>query len=147
MQIDTKYLGEVDIIEQDIIDFENGLLGFENYTKFVILPVDPDSPLVILQSTEEQNISFVLAFPYAFKPDYAFDLSADDIEQLLIENKEDVLTYSIVTLQESMQDSTINLLAPIVINRSKKKGKQVILNDNNAYVLKYPLNTSVGSVK
>lgn len=60
-----------------------------------------------------------MAYPFAFKKDYSFDLSEEDLEQLQIENEEDVLTYAVVTMKETLQDSTINLLAPLVINVEK----------------------------
>ena len=147
MLINTKYLGEVEIEASEILSFHHGLLGFQEYKEFILLPLDADLPLALLQSTEEATIGFVVAFPFAFKQDYAFDLSEEDKEDLHIEKEEDVLTYSIVTLQETFEDSTINLLAPIVINTKKKLGKQIVLQDSEAYLLRFPINQAVGSAK
>lgn len=147
MLINTKFLGEVEIKESEILSFNQGLPGFPEYKKFILLSLDADLPLALLQSTEEATIGFVVAFPFAFKKDYAFDLSNEDKEDLQIEKEEDVLTYSIVTLQETFLDSTINLLAPIIINSDKKLGKQIVLQDSKAYPLRFPINQAVGSVK
>ena len=138
MKVETKYLGEVEINESEVVTFSNGLLGLEDYKKFVLLALDPDLPIALLQSTEEAAISFVVAYPYVFKADYAFDLSGEDVEELQIEKEEDVVTYAIVTLKENFTESTLNLLAPVVINHTKKIAKQVVLQDNQAYPLKYP---------
>ncbi|KOY82361.1 flagellar assembly protein FliW [Lysinibacillus sp. FSL H8-0500] len=146
MKINTKFLGEIEIAEQDILTFEHGLMGLEEYTKFALLPLDVDLPLVLLQATECAEISFILAFPYAFKPDYNFDLSNDDKEQLQIEKEEDVMTYVIITLKEPFQESTLNLLAPIVMNSNKKLGKQIVLHDKD-YPLRYPIPTLKESMK
>lgn len=147
MLINTKFLGEVEIKESEIISFNQGLPGFREYQQFILLSLDADLPLAVLQSTEEATIGFVVAFPFAFKQDYAFDLSDEDKEDLQIEKEEDVLTYSIVTLQENFVDSTINLLAPIIININKKLGKQIVLQDSEAYPLRFPVNQVVGSTK
>jgi len=147
MKIATKFLGEVEIIEKDILMFEQGLLGLEDHKRFVLLPISEEHPLVLLQSVEQVEISFVVAYPFAFKKDYSFDLSEEDLEQLQIENEEDVLTYSVVTMKETLQDSTINLLAPLVINLDKKRGKQIVLQDNKAFSLRYPMQTLEGSAK
>lgn len=147
MLINTKFLGEVEIKESEILTFNQGLPGFPEYKQFILLSLDADLPLALLQSTEEATIGFVVAFPFAFKQDYAFDLSEEDKEDLHIEKEEEVLTYSIVTLQETFVDSTINLLAPIVINANKKLGKQIVLQDSNAYPLRFPINQAVGSAK
>lgn len=147
MKIATKFLGEVEISEQDILTFEQGLLGLEDEKRFVILPLDADFPLAILQSVDNVEIGFVVAYPFAFKKDYSFEISEDDRKQLRIEKEEDVLTYSIVTMKETFQDSTVNLLAPVIINMSDKCGKQIVLQDNKSYPLRYPMQTLEGSAK
>ena len=147
MKIATKFLGEVEIIEQDILTFEHGLLGLEEERKFILLPIDADLPLAILQSVERPEIGFVVAYPFAFKKDYSFDISEEDLEQLYLEKEEDVLTYSIVTMKDTFQDSTINLLAPLIINMEKKYGKQIVLQDSRSYPLRYPMQTLEGSAK
>ncbi|WP_431029178.1 flagellar assembly protein FliW [Lysinibacillus sp. LZ02] len=147
MLIQTKFLGEVEIKESEIVTFENGLPGFPDYQRFILLSLDADLPLALLQSTEEATIGFVVAFPFAFKQDYAFDLSDEDKEDLQIEKEEEVITYSIVTLQETFADSTINLLAPVIINTNKQLGKQIVLQDSKAYSLRFPIQQTVGSAK
>ena len=147
MLIQTKFLGEVEVQEADIYTFEHGLPGFPEYRKFTILPLDADLPIAFLQSIEEAEIGFVIGLPFAFKPDYAFDLSVEDKEGLQIDKPEDVLTYSILTLKETFADSTINLLAPVIINVTKKLGKQIVLHDNELYPLRHPIGALEGSAK
>lgn len=141
MNIQTKFLGEVEISESEVLTFEQGLPGFPDNKKFVLLSLDADLPLAVLQSTEEVELSFVVAFPYAFKKDYAFDLSEEDKEQLQIEQETDVVAYTIMTLKESFNDSTLNLLAPVVINTRTKLGKQIVLQDSKQYPLQFPVNS------
>lgn len=147
MKIATKFLGEVEISEQDILTFEHGLLGLEEEREFILLPIDADLPLAILQSVERPEIGFVVAYPFAFKKDYSFDISEEDLEQLHLEKEENVLTYSIVTMKDTFQDSTINLLAPLIINMEKKYGKQIVLQDSKSYPLRYPMQSLEGSAK
>ena len=147
MKIDTNFLGEIEIVDQDILTFEFGLLGFPNMKKFVILPIDAEHPLAILQSIEDSALGFIVAYPFIFKPDYAFDISDEDRLDLQIDKEEDVLVYSIVTLKESFPDSTLNLLAPVVLNINKKQGKQIVLQDNKAYPLRHPMQSLEGSAK
>lgn len=147
MMIETKLLGEVEINESEILEFEQGLLGLPEYKKYILLSLDVDLPLALLQSTEEASIGFVVAFPYAFKKDFEFDLSEEDIQDLKIVSPEDAITYAIVTLKESFDDSTINLLAPLVINTKNKTAKQIVLQDNSQYSLQFPLQVEVESDK
>lgn len=147
MIIETKLLGEVEINESEILIFEQGLLGLPEYKNYILLSLDVDLPLALLQSTEEASIGFVVAFPYAFKKDFEFDLSEEDIQDLKIASPEDAITYAIVTLKETFKDSTINLLAPLVINTKTKLAKQIVLQDSSQYSLQFPLQLEIGSVK
>ena len=145
MLINTKFLGEVEIDEKEILTFQNGLPGFHEYKKFALIGLDPDLPVSLLQSIDEIEVSFVIAYPFAFKKDYAFDLDDADREELAIENESEVVTYSIVTLKDSFADSTLNLLAPIIVNSSNRLAKQIVLTDNNQFPLQYKIGTFIGS--
>ncbi|GLC87830.1 flagellar assembly protein FliW [Lysinibacillus piscis] len=145
MNIETKFLGTVEIQEQDILTFTAGLPGFPDAQKFVLLPLDADLPLVVLQSIEQQELSFILAYPFAFKKDYAFDINEDEKIDLQIEQEEDVIAYAILTLKETFQESTMNLLAPVIVNTVKKLGKQIVLQDSTSYPLRHPIGSMEGS--
>jgi flagellar assembly factor FliW len=147
MKIETKFLGTVEIEEKDIIQFENGIPGFEGINEYVILPIEQDSPFALLQAINEQEIGFVLAFPFAFKSDYAFDISDEDKNELKVSKPEDLAIYSIVTVKENFNDSTLNLLAPVLINVKEKWGKQLVLQDTQANPLQFPLHIVEGSAK
>lgn len=149
MLIDTKFLGEVEIKETEILTFEQGIPGFPENKKFVLLALDSDLPLALLQSTDQKEIGFVIAYPFAFKADYSFTLNEEDKEHLQAENVEDVLVYVIVTLKETFEESTLNLLAPVVINNRTKLGKQIVLQDNAEHPLRFSMNIEVveGSAK
>jgi flagellar assembly factor FliW len=47
-----------------------------------------------------------------------------------IEKPEDALLYCIVTIRENPLESTANLVGPVIINKRKRIGKQVILDDD-----------------
>lgn len=142
MLIQTKFIGQVSIEEQEIINFVNGLPGFETIKKFVVLPLEKNSPFAVLQSVEEPEIGFVIVLPFTFKSDYAFDLTEEDKEELSIESSDDLLTYAIVTLKEPFASSTLNLQAPILINHKQKLAKQLVLQDSNAGLLRFPIEGS-----
>lgn len=147
MLVETKLLGEVEVQESEIITFEQGLLGLQDLKKFTLLPIEQDLPFLLLQSLEDVEVSFVLAYPYAFKSDYAYEISDEDREALKIEAAEHVLTYAIVTMNDSWATSTMNLLAPVVINVQEKLAKQIVLQSSEAYSLRHLIGTSEGSGK
>ena len=147
MNIETKFLGEVQITEEQIIQFESGIPGFEDAKQFVLLPIDADLPIASFQCVTNPHVGFIVAYPFTFKMDYAFDLSDDDKEELQLEKEEDALVYSIMTLKETFEQSTVNLLAPIIINKEKNIGKQLILQDGDKYPLRFQIGKLEGSAK
>jgi flagellar assembly factor FliW len=58
---------------------------------------------------------------------YEFQLPDSAKELLEIDKMEQIAVYSLVTLRSPVEESTTNLLAPIVINSANKKGVQVVL--------------------
>ena len=131
MKIATKYLGEVEISEDKIIDFEKGIPSFLDEKKFILLPFGQGTPLYILQSTTTPELGFIVVSPFDFFPDYQVKLTDSTIEALHIENEEDVALFVILTVQDPFTETTANLQGPVVINSKKQKGKQIALNNAN----------------
>lgn len=132
MQIQTKYLGTIEISKEQILSFSNGILGFEDSREFVLLDV-PDNPYFkFLQDIKNSYISFLLTNPWDFFKDYDVELPDEELLKIQINptTENQMVIYTVVTLGQSFKDSTSNLLAPIVINLSSKEGRQFILNDS-----------------
>ncbi|WP_096156602.1 flagellar assembly protein FliW [Bacillus sp. FJAT-45066] len=138
MKINTKYHGELEIMEQDLVEFPKGIPGFLEEKKFVLVPFSEDGMFQILQSVKTEVLAFVVTNPFLFIQDYDFKLEQSTVELLEIENREDVLTYVILTVHEQFQETTANLQGPIVINVNKRIGKQVILT-GTSYETKHKL--------
>ncbi|MUK90801.1 flagellar assembly protein FliW [Ornithinibacillus sp. L9] len=128
MKIETKYLGEVEIEENIIIEFPSGLPGFVDETKFVLLDLPGNPIFQVLQSVRSVNVAFIVTNPYHFYRDYTFELDGNLLEALHIRVEKEVMVLSIITLKEPFHTSTINLKAPVIINQTKMFGKQYILN-------------------
>ncbi|MBS4219333.1 flagellar assembly protein FliW [Bacillus sp. FJAT-49711] len=138
MNIQTKYHGEVEIEEKDILTFEKGIPGFPDEKKFTLLPLPDMSSVSIMQSVETAGLAFVVADPYSFFENYDFSLDENTVEQLGIGSGADVSAFVILTVHDPFEESTANLQAPIVVNIKKNTAKQVILNNEN-YQTKHPL--------
>lgn len=137
MNIETKYHGQQQIDPQFILHFDKGLPGFPKENQFVLLPL-AESAFFILQSVTTAQIGFVIGDPFSFFPDYDFKLDESTVEQLGIIQGEDVIVYTILTVEDPFERTTANLLAPVIINKKNNKGKQVILNNEN-YKTRHPI--------
>lgn len=145
MKIHTRYHGELDIEENDILHFKNGIPGFLSDTKFIMIPLGEHSPFSVLQSLDTVELAFVIANPFPFYKDYEFDVPVHLVEQLDIQNKEEVQVFCIVTLGEKIETSTVNLQAPLVLNSTKRSGKQLVLNTDK-YTTKHALHLNKNEV-
>jgi flagellar assembly factor FliW len=127
MILSTLRFGELEIQEQEIVIFQYGLPGFEHLRQFVFVMPDTPLPFAFMQSVEQGETAFIVADPFLFFSDYDFELNESDKDELGIDKVEQVRVWSIVTVRERIEEATLNLLAPVVLNASAKRGKQIIL--------------------
>lgn len=134
MYVTTSHFGEIEISEEDILVFNQGIPGFEDIKSYVLIQVDEGIPFMYLQAIEDSAISFIVTNPFLFFPDYDFQLPEAAGDELGIHSVEQVEVWSIITLNEQMTQATANLLAPIIINKAGRLGKQVVLHDSGYQV-------------
>jgi len=134
MKINTKFYGELEINEEEIIQFPQGLPGFEEEKRFVYLQSE-ENFFGSLQAVDLETLGFVVISPFIICPDYHFDLEDQIVNELGLEKPEEALLLSIVNIPPGQpKDATANLQAPVVINTAKRRGIQVILAE-----MGYPL--------
>jgi flagellar assembly factor FliW len=134
VKVSTTRFGELQVNKDDIIKFQEGLLGFESLKQFFV--VDPgDNTLILwMQSIDDSKIAFPIIEPKIFKPDYIAKLLPADMRSVELENISDAKIYSILTIPSNITEMSANLKAPIVINNSKKIARQIVLQDNKLSV-------------
>ena len=132
MQIKSTRFGEFEVSEELIVQFPEGLPGFEDQKQFAFLPytVDEDnSPFAYMQSVQDPDLTLLLADPFLFFKHYSLDLNDEDAVQLgLSDSEETAGVYGVVAVPEKIEQMTVNLVAPIVVNWKEQKGMQIILN-------------------
>tara|TARA_B100000029_G_scaffold85979_1_gene76328 strand:- start:260 stop:721 length:462 start_codon:yes stop_codon:yes gene_type:complete len=141
MKVNTSRFGTLDIADNEIIRFPDGLYGFEKETEFTFLPFNPnvESPMEWMQSLKSSHLAFVITDPYLYLQDYKIKLSEDDKKRVNLKSEEPFLTRTIVTIPENYLEMTTNLIAPLIINKDKGVAKQFVLTsmdyDTRHYLL------------
>jgi len=138
MKIETKYHGLIEVQEEEVVRFPNGLPGFLEEKEFAVIPFSEDGTFIILQSLQTPELGFVLTNPFIFYPDYDFNLENQAVDTLDLDSSEDVTVYTVLTMADPFHLTTANLQAPVVVNVKKKLGKQIILT-GTAYQTKHHL--------
>lgn len=140
MEINTQYFGRIFCSEEEFIHFSDGLFGFSNLKNYVPLAFQENSDaLICLQSLEDSNVSFILMNPFQLYEKYEPKLSKEDQKLLKAKDLEDKVSYYVISIiHDPMEDSTVNLKAPIAVNTKNREARQIIL-DNPLYRFRHPL--------
>lgn len=128
IKVDTNYYGEIEVDEKDILVLNGGLIGFEDYTRFILLKED-DIFVEYLQCIDDK-VAFAIMDPLLLKKDYKFEIPEDVAEELEIESSDDIVVKTILVIPEDITKIRTNLQAPIVFNKRTNNGKQIILDDS-----------------
>ncbi len=139
MVIKTRCFGEVNIGDEKIITFDNGLFGFEDYKKFTILynsETETEKRISWLQSVEEPALAFPMISPLVVDETYNPSVQDEVLASLEELTEENIAMFLIITVPSDITKMSANLKAPIIINSDNRKGVQVVA-DNQEYVVKY----------
>lgn len=148
MLIKSKHFGEVEIDDNNIIEFPEGIFGFENSEKFVVLynNTEGKNTFCWLQSLENETIALPMIDPTIFFKDYDPEVAGNSIAKIGELKEEDLKLYTVVVVPEKIEKMTTNLKAPIIINVVTKLGIQVVVEDDK-YELKQNLYEQIQSLK
>jgi len=140
MVINTRHFGKLEINESEIILFDHGIPGFPEDKRFIIVTDidEPDSLYCWLQSIDDGAVSLVLIDSFFVMPNYNPMVNEGDILELGEADLDDIVSFNVAVIKNKLEDSTINLKAPIIINEKTRKGKQVIVT-NEEYDIRHNL--------
>ncbi len=137
MILSNTRFGNIEISEEDVITFPEGLIGFPSTSKFVLITVKEDSAFRWLQSAEEPALAFLVADPFRFVPDYDVELPGHVQTQFAGLDSNAIVLFTTATIPKGKpKDLTLNLAGPIFIHAGCRKGFQAVL-ENDAYTVRY----------
>src|SRR5690606_13234487 len=114
--INTSRFGHIQISQEDVVQFPEGLLGFESLREFVLIDDPNDEIFAWLQSCQEPGIAFPILEPELFTPNFSVTLTKHDLETIGLTTPEAVRYFSIITIPEDQTQMTANMQAPVVVN-------------------------------
>ena len=141
MKAVTRVFGTIDIADDKIITMEKGMIGFPELTHFALIfdeeKKDKAFKIMWLQSMDDGNIAFPVIDPMHFIEDYNPSVNEEIIAPLGNIHSENTYLLVTVTVPKNVEDFSVNLKAPIVINTDCNKGAQIITEDD--YPVKYKI--------
>lgn len=141
MQIDSTRFGRIEIREDAVLTFPEGLIGLPG-TQWALIAQSEDSPFYWLHSVDDGDLALPVTNPWIFFSGYEARVSDDDASEIGIEAPEEATIFCVVRAAERPEDFTVNLLAPVVVHAARRTGKQVI-NEAGGYRVREPLFSEV----
>lgn len=117
------------MVDIPAIELVHPLPGFPAHRRFALVQLDDDGVLCQLRSLEDPSLRFLVMSPVPFFPDYAPEVSDEVVEELQISSAEDVIVLLVLNAGDTLDTTTANLMAPVVVNTRTLRASQVILDD------------------
>ncbi len=128
MDIQTKAMGQVSILDKQIIELDQGFYGFATYHRFALIDA-PQQPFIWVQSLDKADLAFLAIDPFLFRPDYEIDVEDALLSSIGVTNPSDVLVFALVTIPPDGGPVTANLQGPLIVNKQNNKAMQAVLAD------------------
>ncbi len=141
MKVNTRIFGEIEVEEEKLIQFANGIVGFPELKDFALIYDEEkgtDSDVRWMQSIQEPNFAIPVIDPLAIKPDYNPVVEDELLNSVGEINPAELLVLVTITVPKEITQMSINLRAPIVINAAVKKACQIIVEGED-YPVKFPI--------
>ena len=140
MKLTTRIFGEVEIDDSKIISFPNGIIGFPDLKKFILMYDEEKGTDTIkwLQSIDEPSFAMPVMDPLIVCPDYKPEVDRTTVDIIGELSNDDLLVLVTVTVPHDLKQMTVNLMGPFIINVKECKAVQTIV-DNEEYPVKFPI--------
>lgn len=109
--------------ESEVFNFSEGLIGFPEMRRAVLIPLDEYAPFCWLASIDDEKNRFIVVNPQQIFENYQPKLENDA--------QANCETLAIVKISSDWQKTTVNLRAPIFLNAKTRRGAQVILDKSD----------------
>lgn len=125
IELKTSRFGTLNVEEQTIIDFPEGLLGFPTLHRFILMDYK-DTTLKWLQCVDDPDIAFIVVPPQDFIK--KFEIVIDDVTRGAIKLQSDDDLGVLVILRVENDEVIANMDGPLAINSRHRIGVQALAN-------------------
>jgi flagellar assembly factor FliW len=129
------------IVDLPTLDFAGSLVGFPGSRRFALVRVVPENEVLFRLTALDgpaPGVEFVVAAPFPFFPSYEPEIDDTSAERLELEDASDAILLVLLTVGDTLETTTANLFAPIVVNIRTRQAAQVVLTGSR-YSLREPV--------
>lgn len=140
MKAKTRLFGEINIADDKLITLENGMIGLPKMQRFALIfdeEKEEQGKIKWFQSMDDPHTAFPVLDPTVISEDYAPTVNDELLQPLGELTPENTFILTTVTVPKNIEEMSINLKAPIIINMDTCKGAQIIVEDD--FPVKYKI--------
>ena len=141
MIVSTTRFGQIEVSQEHVILFPQGLIGFETCRHWVILPDAANPDVAWLQSISQGQVALPIMSPRKLMVDYKVNVSRRQLTPISMHTSDRVFIMTVIS--KTGRTLTTNLRSPLVINMTRRLACQVVTDDAQPLALPLPLNTAV----
>ena len=136
MIIETSRFGQLEVDEERLITFEEGILGFPEQHEYALIQTGEGSGFYWLQAVSTPELAFVVCDPRLFVADYQVPVKLEELQTIGLTDPGTAQVFIIVNKVNDLL--TGNFQGPLVINVENRHGRQLVLSDKR-YSTRHPL--------
>lgn len=135
--IESNVLGQIAIMDDQVVEFAAPIAGFPQCRRYALLPYQQagreDRAMRWLQALDSPFHTFLVTDPWNAEPDYEPEIEEADADGIGVASFDDAVLYTILTVSRSTNELLVNLRAPLMINPGSRVGRQLLLRNADAY--------------
>jgi flagellar assembly factor FliW len=141
MQIDSTRFGTLEVRDDTVLSFPDGLIGLPG-RRYALLAQSEQTPFYWLHSVDRPDVAVPVTMPWLFFADYEVRVPDEDAAQLQLGEPGSAEIFCVVRAAPALEDFTINLAGPVLVNSERRIGRQII-NGAGGYAVRQPLFSEV----
>ena len=133
MKANTRIFGEIEIDDNKIITFVNGMVGFPDMKKFTIIYDEEKQNkggIMWFQSLDEPEFAMPVMEPTVILPEYNPTVNDELLSSLGELTSDNLYVLVTVTVPSDITKMTANMKGPIIINTDTLLASQIVVEND-----------------
>jgi flagellar assembly factor FliW len=138
---ESRRFGRLNATPEQRLRFPQGLLGFEEYTEFLLVSPEALQPLSFLVACADPEVAFPILPAGLCQADYAPAFPPEALQAIEAAAEDRIEVLVICSLAQDTHTLHANLRGPVLLNATRRLALQVVLHDSS-YSLRHLLGAS-----
>jgi flagellar assembly factor FliW len=130
IDIDRFGLKNIQVDDDTLFNFPNGMAGFENFKRFKLFHEEGGGTVFWLQAVDDAKVAFPVVAPDSIDIAYEIELSDEDCALVGMTDATDIAVVVVVYRgAEEGGPIAANTRSPVILNLKTRLGMQKVLQD------------------